>query len=329
MKKSRPILIGLLISAVAVVSGISFWQSRDPRPREGEPARLYGAPSTPPVWAAKEIPSDENAVSFFVIGDQGFQNEAKRAVAKAMCDLVARARPDFALTVGDNFYLNGVKSVEDDLWRTHFEQAFREDCLNIPFYAALGNHDYNGNIQAQIEYTALSSRWRMPSCYYALSSVIEKGISLEIFVLDTQPIRNEDRTSDSQLRWLEDKLERSTAHWKIVVGHHPIVSNGVHQGSSTVARRVTPLLERYDVDLYLAGHDHDLQLLRTGSKWLQVVSGAGSAPRSTSWEDDTIYAAAEPGFAWISAGRDDLWIQFVTAKDGATYIHRIEKRVQQ
>jgi len=60
---------------------------------------------------------------------------------------------------------------------------------------------------------------------------------------------------------------------------------------------VRPLLERYDVDLYLAGHDHDLQLLRTGSRWLQVVSGAGSAPRSTSWEDDTIYAAAQPGFA--------------------------------
>ena len=47
---------------------------------------------------------------------------------------------DFGITMGDKFYLCGVRSVNDPKWKTRWEDMYSP--LGIPFYAALGNHDY-------------------------------------------------------------------------------------------------------------------------------------------------------------------------------------------
>jgi acid phosphatase len=297
----------------------------------GQHAHLAGASSArAAIQVAStplpEIPAGQPRLSFFALGDTGWQNEAKASVVRAMSVRARDARPDFVLLLGDNFYPEGVRAVDDPAWKTHFEQAFAADELQVPFYAALGNHDHGGNAEAEVEYGLEGGRWRMPASYFAFTRSLSPSCDVAFFVLDTTPLRLGDHSADEQIRWFEDKLARSTARWKIVVGHHPVESSGNHGGSSSLQRLVEPLFVRYGVDLYVSGHDHDLELLKTDVGYLQLVSGAGSTTRDVGWQDETLYAEAEPGFAWLLLLEHDLWIQLVTARDGARFTHHVSKR---
>jgi hypothetical protein len=67
---------------------------------------------------------------------------------------------DFIVSTGDNFYPSGVASVQDPLWKRSFEDVYTAFSLQEEWYPVLGNHDYDGDAQAQIEYSRISRRWR-------------------------------------------------------------------------------------------------------------------------------------------------------------------------
>lgn len=72
---------------------------------------------------------------------------------------------EFIISVGDNFYTNGVASVDDPMWKTSFEDIYKGANLFIDWYPVLGNHDYRGNPQAQIDYSKRSRRWKGIKCW--------------------------------------------------------------------------------------------------------------------------------------------------------------------
>jgi acid phosphatase len=226
---------------------------------------------------------------------------------------------------GRHFYEDGVSSTVDPRWDENFEHAFVGPHLAVPFRPALGNHDHVGNVQAQVEYSALSTRWRMPGQYYSFVEPAGADTQAEFFVLDTEAIRRLDKSSPEQLRWFEDKLTRSTARWKIVIGHHPVCSSGAHGGIGRVQDALLGPLEKHGVALYLSGHDHDLEALPSSKGFLQVVSGAGSSTRAMSWGDDTLFASAAPGFAWLGIDGDELWLAFVDAERGPLFSRRFTR----
>ena len=53
----------------------------------------------------------------------------------------------------------------------------------------------------------------------------------------------------AQLAELETDLAKSDADWKIVVGHHPVISNGKHGGTEELQQHLQPLLEKYGVQV--------------------------------------------------------------------------------
>jgi len=272
------------------------------------------APYRAPVFAA-----GAPALSFLALGDTGWAGPILDGVAASM-DRHAGALPfSFVCLLGDNFYQDGVGSARDPRWESGFERAFRGERLAVPFRAALGNHDHNGNVVAQVEYSALSSRWRMPGQYYSFVEPAGADATAEFFVLDTEALRREERESTEQLGWFEEKLASSDARWKIVIGHHPVRSNGVHGSIDRVRRALEELLVRHGAALYLSGHDHDLELLDSGRGFLQLVSGAGSSTRSMRWGADTLFASASPGHAWVGVERDELTIAFVESERGPVF----------
>ncbi|MBM3795826.1 MAG: hypothetical protein FJW31_17625 [Acidobacteria bacterium] len=120
------------------------------------------------------------AIRVVGFGDFGFQKRGtgQKAVAAAIAAWSAATPDDFGQTFGDNFYTRGVKSVKDKKWTGIWERIYSP--LGIPFYAALGNHDYRGNVQAQVDYTGLSKTWRMPARYYTF-----RAGPAQFFALDT------------------------------------------------------------------------------------------------------------------------------------------------
>ena len=281
-------------------------------------AGLAAATSSVPARA------EPAAVAFVALGDWGRGGGRHQvAVARAMGEAAAQIDSRYVISVGDNFYPDGVQSTDDPQWRTSFEAVYTAPSLQTPWLAALGNHDYRGQPFAQVAYSRTSSRWRMPSRYYAVTGADAGHPDLDIFVLDTTPITGDyaealmrlshGRVSvpdaDRQVAWLDAALGRSRAAWKVVVGHHPIHSGGHHGGSPELTRHVEPLLRAHGVQAYLFGHDHALQHIRVDGV-NHICTGAGSSAGHVADVPGTRFRHAQPGFAMLALSADTLNLEF-------------------
>ena len=145
-----------------------------------------------------------------------------------MSRLTQSRATDFILLNGDNFYWDGVTSVDDPRFNQTFESTFRNDLpgfSDMEFFVVGGNHDYRGNMTAQIEYTNVQNRWKMPGLWYKINKTFG-DFSVDILMLDTNCLHEsgyEERKVE-HLKWIEDELVASTADYLIVAGHHPIWS---------------------------------------------------------------------------------------------------------
>ena len=61
-------------------------------------------------------------------------------------------------------------------------------------------------------------------------------------------------------KWIEQTLNSSTAAYLLVGGHFPVWSVGLHGPTYCLKNKLMPLLKKYDVTAYLAGHDHNNQV---------------------------------------------------------------------
>ncbi|MEQ1490669.1 MAG: tartrate-resistant acid phosphatase type 5 family protein [Terricaulis sp.] len=275
------------------------------------------------------------ALSFLVVGDWGQASEQQRQVAGAMAGVASRTDASFVISTGDNFYPRGVGSISDPQFRDSFENIYSAPSLQRPWYVVLGNHDYEGSPNAEIAYSARSARWRMPARYWA-EQMDAGGVAATFYFLDTTPIArlsnaaahvpllgSSDEARD-QLEWLEQRLSTDTSPWKIVVGHHPIFSSGNHGDTPSVAERVRPLLERYGVQAYFNGHDHDLEHL-TSAGVNYVCSGSGALSRQVERVEQSRFAYADVGFASCSLGAEAMTLRFHDREEAVIYEAQIAR----
>lgn len=215
---------------------------------------------------------------YLCFGDWGENSALKKQIS----ELVKVLKPDAVLSLGDNFYDTGVLSVYDSKWKD-FTNYF-----HLPFYAILGNHDHLGNILAQIKYK--ENGWIMPSRFY--SHIVENTHLIALDTFELAPLeslhnsicmgmsstechkRLDYLNAEKQYEWLERTLQTSTSKWKIVFGHYPIYSNGPHGDTDQLKIHLLPLLKKYGVHLYLAGHDHSI--CHKEDVVHCIVSGCGS-----------------------------------------------------
>ena len=259
---------------------------------------------------------------FIVVGDWGQGGtQEQRSVARTMQRSASLTPARFVISVGDNFYPQGVSATSDRLWIESFETVYDAPELECPWYAILGNHDYKGSTQAQIDYSQKSRRWKMPSPYYRLTEKITPNTSVDFFFIDTTPLVSHQPSFWSswitgsemkqQLTWLEKSLRDSSARWKIVVGHHPIVSSGPHGPELALVQEVMPLLERYSVHAYFNGHEHNLQhAVANGVHYL--TSGAGAEIRSPTTSCAACFA--ELGFMDVTISTTAFVVRLISAQ---------------
>ena len=209
----------------------------------------------------------------------------------------------FGITTGDNFYPTSFPSPSDARWQTAWESQYGQ--LGIRFFPSLGNHDWAqpAGPLSEALYSTTSASWSFPSFYYTYTAG-----AAQFFAVNTNAL------TERQLTWLRKELERSPARWKIVYGHFPVYE----QTDYTVERQrelLLPVLAKYKVDVYLAGHHHSLQHWQLdGIDY--VVTGAGGAGTyalgdTTRSSTGRRYIASRPGFAELEISQASLGLRFV------------------
>ncbi|CAN4081013.1 unnamed protein product [Withania somnifera] len=204
---------------------------------------------------------------------------------------------DFVVSTGDNFYDNGLTGVDDPAFEQSFTNIYTAPSLQKIWYNVLGNHDYRGDVLAQLSpiLKQRDSRW------ICLRSYIVNTDVAEFFFVDTTPFQDmyftnpKDHTYDWRdvlprndylndvLKDLDSALRESSAKWKIVVGHHTIKSAGHHGNTEELQLHLLPILQANNVDFYLNGHDHCLEHISSSDSPLQFLTSGGG---SKSWRGD-------------------------------------------
>ncbi len=297
---------------------------------------LFSTPSIskkkPPIEPAKA-----SATTFLAIGDWGKKGiPPQRAVADAMAKTSERTQASFIITTGDNFYEDGAASETDTCFTTSFEQVYSAASLQKPWYVCLGNHDYRGNVEAEIAYQNHSKRWHLPARYYSEKFPIGKtGQQMLLVFVDTDPffvgyytdpiLRDKVLQQDTarQKQWLDSVLSDNTVRWKIVVGHHPCFTGGKQMSSPdtrSVKNALQPILNKNHVDLYICGHAHYLEYMKPEGDTHYFISGsAGEAKPAKLYPVFGKFAAQAYGFMSFTVSKDSVHIDVINDSNKVLY----------
>ena len=292
----------------------------------------------------KVVPTNDTTVKddryhFFVLGDWGRRGKQhQQEVADQMIVQSKKLNAQFLVAVGDNFYDDGVQSVTDSHWAESYTNVYKELATKTDWYVALGNHDYRGKPEAELAYHSINPRWNMPSRYYSKVVTTADGQNVLLLFIDTNPFvkdyyaKNnmpEIKTQDTaaQRIWIEKTLAQSKETWKFVIGHHPVFSSSTKHGNTVeLVEMLKPLLDKYHVQAYIAGHDHDLQHNQPdGSNVDYLVSGAASEIRDAATYETTKFSASVPGFVDMSIKGDSLLVNFID-NNGKVIYHYIRTK---
>ncbi|MDH4120131.1 MAG: metallophosphoesterase [Deltaproteobacteria bacterium] len=232
-------------------------------------------PWPPPSCGRETLPlTSGKPLRFAALGDQGSGDADQWAVANSLKAWCEKKGCDMVLLLGDNFYPGGVVSQQDPKWVEMFSGPYGK--IPAPFYALLGNHDYKSDDPrrgaVQLERHAQDPHWNMPGNAYALAAGPALFLAMDTVRLE----RLGEAEAQAQGRCLAQARKESRAPWTIALGHYPVMNNGRHLVSQTLKDFYQKNLCG-PLDLALAGHDHNLQVLDGPPECpgLFVVSGGG------------------------------------------------------
>jgi len=276
-----------------------------------------------------KLPPD-SLFNFLIISDHGRNGYFnQKVIADMMTDVADSCSIRFIVTGGDNFQISGVQSVQDPLWLSSFEHVYTHPSLHVEWYPAFGNHDHGGNIQAQLDYSGISRRWKMPANYYTLVKS-RNDVKIRLLILDTYSMITGFNGSNSkysleeaqkQVTWVDSILAISKEDWVVVVGHHPVFSaHPTRHNTKELVEYLNPLLNKHNVDFYVGAHDHIYQHLRDPKSDIDYfVNTAASSVRPAASNEMTVFTASSPGFSICSASKTSLSISFINIEGKAIY----------
>jgi hypothetical protein len=203
----------------------------------------------------KTPPSNQNEpFSFIYFGDA--QNDVKsmwsRVIRKSYKMM---PEVDFMLHAGD--LINHSES--DKEWGEWF-YAGSFIHATVPSIMTPGNHEYDKSVDRK----NLSALWRpqftlpengpldeLKETCYALDYQNMKVVSI-----DAQSFYNSEHSAKAQTKWLDSVLASNTKKWVTITMHYPIYSTKKGRDNKELRENLKPLIDKYNVDLVLQGHDH-------------------------------------------------------------------------
>ena len=231
------------------------------------------SPAGDASYAVKTAPvfGSNAPVRVWVLGDFGTLG-TRQDQAYSSYKAATKSQPaDLWLWLGDNAYSNG----RDDEYQRNVFDYYPEHLRSLPFFATPGNHDYHDDVNdVNVPYFALTTQptngesggvASKSSSYYAADYGPMHLISLDSFGNIPGQGRIFDTTS-TQIDWLKrDLIANNTSAqkrpWTVVIFHHAPYTQGSRNSDTEQdlilnRARLTPIFERYNVDLVICGHSH-------------------------------------------------------------------------
>jgi diadenosine tetraphosphatase ApaH/serine/threonine PP2A family protein phosphatase len=291
---------------------------------------------------------DVEAHHLLMLGDWGADRnlEGQTKTARQMVEYSDRLDIDTEALffLGDSWYGAMPGGVKDPRWKTQFEEMYPKEEFDCPVYSIMGNHDYQrdpsqiAKTEMELDYAkGKGTRWTQPGLYYSFYFPQEDPL-MRVIALDSNAHAGHPETLgfftmseehwQAQLKWLEAELAKpKTTPFLAVMGHHPVFSNGPHGDNKRLIADWEPLLRKYGVDFYFAGHDHDLQHLEfEGHPTSFVCSGAGGADLydlKIGEEKRGPFAEKVFGFTHVEVAQDWVKVRHIAA-DGRV-VHGFSK----
>lgn len=131
---------------------------------------------------------------------------------------------------------------------------------SIPVMPASGNHDHGDNVDGKYDISVYwNKQFNLPK--NGIKSLKESSYYINIqdvkfIVLNTELFDTDQQIKIDQLNWLRNILSTNTQKWTVLLMHHPIYSTKKNRDNKELRKMVKPLIDQYDVDLVLQGHDH-------------------------------------------------------------------------
>lgn len=286
---------------------------------------------TPSVFASYYF----NETGIVLIGDTGKDNEGQASVGHAMNEFCTHENCNLGMLAGDNVYPVGVTSSTDPVLEKMFDKHYNG--LNFPFLISLGNHDY-GKLSNdwkrgsyQLQHAKKNPLFYLPSYYYVYET--DEAI---FAIIDT-----------SRLMWRKETFIQAgmvqAAHtmalmknkWFIVMGHHPLLSNGQHGNAGNYERlrfpymvsgsNVRAFMKAYvcgKAHFYFAGHEHSLQVFDgniAGCNTQLVVSGTGASSTKLFKRNTSLFESTELGFFHVALKSDSVRLRAINKDNGVMF----------
>lgn len=300
--------------------------------------------------------------AIYLLGDAGeLPHEDGPNPLSVLEGFIAQEGPNSAVVyLGDNIYPSGMPA-QNDPGRAESEHIIDRQTEPLEDYEGQvvfipGNHDWGGRgiggerARLRLQEIYVEDKLDRGNSFLpdrGFPGPVEVALNNEITLvaLDTQWWFEEDRPEtgsgiydDGQERNalvdLDNVLRRNKGKRIVIVGHHPIFSDGSHSGQSgsqplSLIRQTmgTPqdfsnfryrrfrqnllnVLSRHEGLIYAAGHEHSLQYLRDQSDH-HIVSGSASEGSSSISQKDALFASNAPGFARLMFYTNGaIWLEF-------------------
>lgn len=221
---------------------------------------FYTAPST----------GSQRPVRIWALGDFGNGSKNQRDCFNAVLAVTHDRHPDAWIWLGDNAYDFGK---DEEYQKNVFELYDQSFLQQTPIYPSPGNHDYRDqreNGAAEIAYYKI---FTVPqhgegggiasgtASYYSVNygNVHLVSLNSEEEINDVFTISD---TLSEQVSWLKKDLEANRQTWTVIYLHRPpYTMAGSHNSDKEedlvkLRKNLVPILERYQVDIVLAGHSH-------------------------------------------------------------------------
>lgn len=214
---------------------------------------------------------DTRPFRIWSLGDFGNGTQNQTDVYEQYKKATANRPADLWLWMGDNAYCCGT----EEEYQKYIFDVYGPHLRSLPSYPVPGNHDYaDQNQKFDSPYFSVFSvasqgqAGGVPSgskLYYSFDYGNVHFVMLDSFGLEDGKWILYDPTSP-QVRWLERDLAANQASarkqpWTVVVFHHPPHTKTARDSDAEEALRLlrenlTPILERYNVDMVMNGHSH-------------------------------------------------------------------------